>query len=144
MDYKKDNYACSYTEIAERLNLTRNQVIAIERKAIKKIRIIANKSNKLQDYNDVWKVFELLLMNKGGKKMIFEHMDRIVFAGDSVTDMESAQPVGEGLFENVGKSYVRIVENMLAAFYPEIYLRVTNSGISGNTSRDLLDRKSVV
>ena len=50
--------------------------------------------------------------------MIFEHMDRIVFAGDSVTDMESAQPVGEGLFENVGKSYVRIVENMLAAFYP--------------------------
>ena len=48
--------------------------------------------------------------------MIFEHMDRIVFAGDSVTDMESAQPVGEGLFENVGKSYVRIVENMLAAF----------------------------
>lgn len=42
--------------------------------------------------------------------MIFEHMDRIVFAGDSVTDMESAQPVGEGLFDNVGKSYVRIVE----------------------------------
>ena len=37
--------------------------------------------------------------------MIFNHMDRIVFAGDSVTDMESAQPVGEGLFENVGKSY---------------------------------------
>ena len=72
--------------------------------------------------------------------MIFEHMDRIVFAGDSVTDMESAQPVGEGLFENVGKSYVRIVENMLAAFYPEVYLRVTNSGISGNTSRDLLQR----
>lgn len=72
--------------------------------------------------------------------MIFEHMDRIVFAGDSVTDMESAQPVGEGLFENVGKSYVRIVENMLAAFYPEVYLRVTNSGIGGNTSRDLLQR----
>ena len=72
--------------------------------------------------------------------MIFNHMDRIVFAGDSVTDMESAQPVGEGLFENVGKSYVRIVENMLAAFYPEVYLRVTNSGIGGNTSRDLLQR----
>ena len=72
--------------------------------------------------------------------MIFEHMDRIVFAGDSVTDMESQQPVGEGLFENVGKSYVRIVENMLSAFYPEVYIRVTNSGISGNTSRDLLQR----
>lgn len=30
--------------------------------------------------------------------MIFENMDRIVFAGDSVTDMGSANPIGEGLF----------------------------------------------
>lgn len=72
--------------------------------------------------------------------MIFENMDRIVFAGDSVTDMGSANPVGEGLFDNVGHSYVRVVENMLAVFYPEIKVRVTNSGISGNTSRDLLAR----
>ena len=60
--------------------------------------------------------------------MIFEPMDRIVFAGDSVTDMGSAQPVGEGLFDNVGQSYVRIIENMLSTWYPEVYLRVTNSG----------------
>ena len=72
--------------------------------------------------------------------MIFKNMDRIVFAGDSVTDMGSAQPVGEGLFDNVGRSYVRVIENMLAAYYPEIKIRVTNSGISGNTSRDLLER----
>ena len=74
------------------------------------------------------------------QKMIFEPMDRIVFAGDSVTDMGSAQPVGEGLFDNVGQSYVRIIENMLSTWYPEVYLRVTNSGVSGNTSRDLLQR----
>ena len=72
--------------------------------------------------------------------MIFQDMDRIVFAGDSVTDMGSKNPVGEGLFENVGRSYVRVVENLLAAVYPEIRVRVTNSGISGNTSRDLLAR----
>ena len=72
--------------------------------------------------------------------MIFEQGDRIVFAGDSVTDMGSAQPVGEGLFDNVGRSYVRIVENMLSAVYPEVNLRITNSGVSGNTSRDLLER----
>lgn len=72
--------------------------------------------------------------------MIFENMDRIVFAGDSITDMSSMQPVGEGLFDNVGRSYVRIIENMLSAYYPEINLRVTNSGTSGNTSRDLLER----
>lgn len=72
--------------------------------------------------------------------MIFEHFDRIVFAGDSVTDMDSANPIGEGLFDNVGRGYVRVVENMLATYYPEVFIRVTNSGISGNTSRDLLAR----
>ncbi len=72
--------------------------------------------------------------------MIFSDLDRIVFAGDSVTDMGSVQPVGEGLFENVGRSYVRVIENMLAAWYPRVRVRVTNSGISGNTSRDLLAR----
>ena len=72
--------------------------------------------------------------------MIFNDYDRIVFAGDSVTDMESAQPVGEGLFDNVGRSYVRIIENMLSAVYPEVHVRVTNAGIGGNTSRDLLAR----
>ena len=72
--------------------------------------------------------------------MILEHMDRIVFAGDSITDMGRAKPLGEGLFDNVGHSYVRIVENMLSTWYPEIMIRVTNAGISGNTSRDLLNR----
>lgn len=72
--------------------------------------------------------------------MIFEDMDRIVFAGDSVTDMGSVQPVGEGLFDNLGTGYVRVVENLLSAFYPEIRLRITNSGVAGDSSRDLLAR----
>lgn len=72
--------------------------------------------------------------------MIFSNMDRIVFAGDSVTDMGSQNPVGEGLFDNLGHGYVRMTENLLSACYPELCIRVTNSGISGNTSRDLLER----
>lgn len=72
--------------------------------------------------------------------MIFEHNDRIVFAGDSITDMDRAKPLGEGLFNNLGFGYVRMVENLLASVYPEVYLRITNAGISGNTSRDLLNR----
>lgn len=72
--------------------------------------------------------------------MKFKNYDRVVFAGDSVTDMDSANPVGEGLFDNLGKSYVRIIENMLVAWYPELNIRITNSGISGNTSRDLAAR----
>ena len=72
--------------------------------------------------------------------MIFQNNDRIVFAGDSVTDMGSVNPIGEGLFENVGRGYVRLVESFLSAYYPEILIRVTNAGINGNTSRDLLAR----
>ncbi len=72
--------------------------------------------------------------------MIFENGDRIVFAGDSVTDMNSEKPVGDGLFDRLGFGYVRIVENLLTAIYPEVSLRITNSGVSGNTSRDLLAR----
>ena len=66
--------------------------------------------------------------------MIFQNNEHIVFAGDSVTDMEKAQ------YENMGRGYVRVVNNMLSAYYPELSIRVTNSGISGNTSRDLLNR----
>jgi len=72
--------------------------------------------------------------------MLFKDKDRIVFSGDSVTDMGSQNPVGEGLFDSLGKGYVRVIENMLATYYPELMIRVTNSGISGNTSRDLLNR----
>lgn len=71
--------------------------------------------------------------------MIFNKFDRIVFAGDSVTDMGSQNPVGE-CFNNLGDGFVRSTENLLAAIYPETPVRVTNSGISGNTSRDLLAR----
>ena len=51
--------------------------------------------------------------------MIFQDQDRIVFAGDSVTDMGSKNPVGEGLSDNVGRGYVRVLESLLAASYPE-------------------------
>lgn len=72
--------------------------------------------------------------------MIFENMDRVVFAGDSVTDMGSAQPVGEGLFDNMGHGYPRVIESLVGAVYPERSIRFTNSGIGGNTSRMLLER----
>ena len=72
--------------------------------------------------------------------MIFENFDRVVFAGDSVTDMGSVQPVGEGLFDNMGHGYPRVIESLVWASYPEYSIRFTNSGISGNTSRQLLER----
>jgi len=72
--------------------------------------------------------------------MIFEEFDRIVFTGDSVTDAGCQKPVGEGLFDSLGNGYVREIENLLVACYPDLKLRITNTGVSGNTSRDLLNR----
>lgn len=72
--------------------------------------------------------------------MIFENYDRVIFAGDSVTDMGSVQPVGEGLFDNMGRGFPRVIENLVYAAYPELNIRFTNAGISGNTSKDLLAR----
>lgn len=72
--------------------------------------------------------------------MIFNKFDRVVFAGDSVTDMGSTLPVGEGLADNMGRGFPRVIENMVYAVYPELNVRFTNSGISGNTSKDLLAR----
>ena len=68
--------------------------------------------------------------------MIFEKMDHIVFAGDSITDMGCSTSAGN----NLGDGYVRTAMNMIYAFYPETPVRITNAGISGNTSRDLLAR----
>ena len=49
--------------------------------------------------------------------MIFEDKDRIVFAGDSVTDADKTQPHGDddALGQGLGVGYVRFVYDMLAA-----------------------------
>lgn len=72
--------------------------------------------------------------------MLFQNLDQIVFAGDSVTDMGSASAVADGPGEALGQGYVRKIENYLAAFHPEINLRITNAGVSGNTSATLRAR----
>ncbi len=65
---------------------------------------------------------------------------KLVMIGDSVTDCERARPVGEGLFEALGKGYVKEVAGLLAVCAPEHRIRVVNMGISGNTVRDLKAR----
>ena len=70
--------------------------------------------------------------------MIFEHGDRVVFAGDSVTDCGRKRPYGEGLWEGLGSGYVRQVDSMLSVLYPEKLIHITNVGCSGATSADML------
>jgi lysophospholipase L1-like esterase len=74
---------------------------------------------------------------------------KLVMIGDSITDVDRARPVGEGLGEALGRGYVMMVDGLLAARYPERRIRVVNMGCSGDTVRalkarwqtDVLDQK---
>ena len=69
--------------------------------------------------------------------MLFDKGDKILFIGDSISDYERTRPVGEGLFNAWGRSYVADVGSLLTCMYPEMRLRIVNMGISGNQCRDL-------
>ena len=69
--------------------------------------------------------------------MLFEKGQTVLFIGDSISDYERTRPVGEGLFDAWGRSYVANVGALLGCMYPELGLRVVNMGISGNQVRDL-------
>ena len=73
---------------------------------------------------------------------MFNNNDTIVFAGDSITDMGKVKPYGEesGLGIGLGDGYVHMFSDMMTATYPELNLRILNSGIGGNTSAQLLAR----
>ena len=69
--------------------------------------------------------------------MIFEKGSKILFIGDSISDYDRARPVGEGLFNAWGRSYVADVASLIGCMYPEEHLRIVNMGIGGNQCRDL-------
>lgn len=66
--------------------------------------------------------------------MLFQPQQKIVFVGDSITDAgrREASPYGAG--------YVNQARSLLMARYPELALRFVNRGVSGDTTRHLLDR----
>lgn len=72
--------------------------------------------------------------------MILQKNDTLLFIGDSISDYERKRPVGEGLFNAWGQSYVANAGALLCCMYPELNLRVINMGISGNQIRDLNTR----
>ena len=72
--------------------------------------------------------------------MLIQPGSKLVMIGDSITDCSRARPVGEGLFDALGKGYVSQVDALLQATAPELRIRVVNMGTSGNTVRDLQAR----
>ena len=62
--------------------------------------------------------------------------DTIVFIGDSITDAGRL----EAVYRPFGYGYVHFVANSLLGKYPEYNINIINTGISGNTIRDLNNR----
>jgi lysophospholipase L1-like esterase len=72
--------------------------------------------------------------------MLIEKGTKLVMVGDSVTDAERKRPVGEGRGDDIGRSYVALVNALFTAACPQERIRVMNMGIAGDTSRSLLER----
>ena len=62
--------------------------------------------------------------------------DTIVFIGDSITDAERHRQA----YKPLGYGYVHFVGNLLWARRPELNLSIINTGVSGDTIRDLEPR----
>ncbi len=62
---------------------------------------------------------------------------RILFTGDSITDCGRNRAVVNSSDESLGGGYVRQVNALLAAHYPERSIEVLNTGIGGNRVTDL-------
>lgn len=65
---------------------------------------------------------------------------RIVFTGDSITDCGRARPYGDNVRDTLGNGYVALLDAMIAAIQPDLRLSIINTGVSGDTVRDLAYR----
>lgn len=70
--------------------------------------------------------------------MLFEKNSVLVMIGDSITDCGRARPVGEG--DGLGLGYVNFVNAILTVKYPTEKIKVLNTGVSGDTIRQLKAR----
>jgi lysophospholipase L1-like esterase len=64
----------------------------------------------------------------------------LLMIGDSITDCGRVRPVGESVGGDLGNGYVSLIHATLSATCPQLHIRIRNTGISGNTVRDLAAR----
>jgi len=63
----------------------------------------------------------------------------LLMIGDSITDCGRVRPVGESVGGDLG-NYAGLIHAMLSVTCPQRHIRIRNTGISGNTVRDLAAR----
>ena len=70
--------------------------------------------------------------------MLFENNKVILMIGDSITDCGRARPVGEN--DSLGSGYVNFVNAVLTVKFPQSKIKILNTGVSGDTTRNLKSR----
>lgn len=72
--------------------------------------------------------------------MLLKPHEKLLFIGDSVTDVGRQQPVGSGYGFGLGYGYPMLVNARLGLERPDEDFELLNLGTSGHTTRDLLGR----
>ncbi len=72
--------------------------------------------------------------------MLLRPRDKMIFIGDSVTDVGRAHPAGEGYDFGLGYGYPLLVNARLSLACPDQDFDILNVGTSGHTTKDLLAR----
>lgn len=72
--------------------------------------------------------------------MLIQAHSRVVMTGDSITDCGRNRPVGMSSDDGLGWGYVAFLDALVAVTRPELKLEFLNTGVSGDTVRDLAAR----
>ncbi|WP_390405492.1 SGNH/GDSL hydrolase family protein [Lacticaseibacillus jixiensis] len=72
--------------------------------------------------------------------MLLNKNDTLLFTGDSVTDCGRDRNGYPGTSESLGDGYPNLISAALTAIYPELTIKVQNTGVSGDTTNELLAR----
>ncbi len=72
--------------------------------------------------------------------MLLERNNLVVMTGDSITDCGRARPLGDSRLDTLGDGYVSIIDHLLTATRPDLQVHILNTGVSGDTVRDLAAR----
>jgi lysophospholipase L1-like esterase len=70
--------------------------------------------------------------------MRLDPYSQLLFIGDSITDCGRGRPLGvSGRSGSLGNGYVSLVSAALNSVYPDFAINIFNTGVSGDTIRDL-------
>ncbi|WP_125604946.1 SGNH/GDSL hydrolase family protein [Lapidilactobacillus bayanensis] len=72
--------------------------------------------------------------------MLLSKNSKLLFTGDSVTDCGRDRHGYPGTTESLGAGYPNLISAALTAIYPELTVMVQNTGVSGDTTNQLVDR----